>query len=506
MRTTTDQMMTDGRSDRRNDQMHTIGSMHAQILASISGASIMVIELAGSRLLAPYFGTGITVWGSLLGVVMFALACGYYMGGWIVDRFVSNRFPHIAMGAAGVWIAILAMIKTPILIIISGFGIETGPVIASSLLLIIPVFLLATVGPQLIRLSAISIEDIGMTSSKIYAVSTFGSIAGTFATAFWFLPNIGTTNTLIICGFALIVVSAWRATWPSTVLFIGFFITFSVFNPMIPHVEELADDLIYRTESGYNIISVYENAQMRSLKLNFLSFTQSRMRLDGGFIGGYYGIMSLAPSLNKGHRILWIGVAGGTGIRNMLMQPDLTIDAVEIDPKVLEVSKRFFGTVESDRLNLFVDDGRRFLREGKKYDIINMDAFAGGTVIPQHMVTREFFAEASESLSENGILMMNVVDLDVKRELVHAIANTASKEFESVHIIRNKVNYIIICSKASIGPEAMKNRFKLMDKKRYKDSVGLAVKGLYEYKGHSDIVFTDDLNNLDIMYMKSYGI
>ena len=173
------------------------------IVVFVSGAVLMGLEIVGSRVLAPYFGNSIFVWGSLISVVMAALSVGYYWGGWLSAREPSYSRLLILLVIPGVLIFLLPFIYPTVNEWIAGidFGTRLNPLIASSIYFLLPGVFLGTISPYVIRLAATQLSTVGSTAGTLYAVSTCGSIFGTLLTAFYLIPLIGVSNIIHFLGY-----------------------------------------------------------------------------------------------------------------------------------------------------------------------------------------------------------------------------------------------------------------------------------------------------------------
>jgi hypothetical protein len=190
----------------------------------VSGAVVMALEMVGSRLLAPFFGDSVFVWGSLIGVVMTSLALGYYLGGRLADFEPSFRTFSLIIATAGAVIVPIPIFSNTVLeaVLNSGLGERFGPVLASLILLAAPTTLLGMVSPYALRLAASSLKNIGGVSGSLYSVSTGGSIFGTFFTVFVLIPSFGVRSILFALGLVLMATSLLGLAWNqrlSTVLF-----------------------------------------------------------------------------------------------------------------------------------------------------------------------------------------------------------------------------------------------------------------------------------------------
>src|SRR5450759_488191 len=194
-------------------------AMAAAATRLVSGMTSLGVEFGASRLLAPYFGTSLYVWGVLIGLVLIYLSAGYVIGGRLADRHPHDEVLYQITAWAGLWIGLIPLVSYPILLASQqGFkelsaGLVAGTLLAVVLLFAVPVILLGCVSPFAIRLLVKNVETSGNTAGRLYALSTAGSILGTFLPVFWFIPTYGTRPTLVGFGLALVVISV-AGLWP----------------------------------------------------------------------------------------------------------------------------------------------------------------------------------------------------------------------------------------------------------------------------------------------------
>ena len=176
--------------------------------AFITGACVLIIELMGTRVLAPYFGSGIYTWSALIAVTLAALASGYAFGGRIADRLPRADILYNICLAAGLWTLSTPMLARPLLPIMIQLSDMRIGVLLSSLFLYFPnLFLLGAIGPFVIRLMTTDREVVGSVSGRVFAVSTIGSLLGALATGFVLIPNYGVLAIFAFCGSLLIAVA-----------------------------------------------------------------------------------------------------------------------------------------------------------------------------------------------------------------------------------------------------------------------------------------------------------
>jgi len=394
------------------------------IVVFISGAVLMALEIVGSRMLAPYFGSSIFVWGSLISVVLAALSVGYYWGGWLSERSPSFGRLLVLLLVPGVLIFFLPFIYPSINFSIAevDFGSRLNPLIASTIFFLLPGIFLGTVTPYAIRLAATTLATVGSTAGSLYALSTCGSIFGTLLTAFYLIPAIGVINIIHSLGMALVLLAL--LLWPlarfrldnvekaatvaktaATLLLLA-----ALSATFAPAVWARVKILLEK-DTFYHHIRVEEDEDARYLY--FDRTLQSAMNLNDPttlrLLYSRYASLGLAfrPDAKKA---LIIGLGGGSIPKKYNKEfPAMEIDVAEIDPEVIQVARKYFSLKEGKNLRVHAQDGRLFLtRTAQRYDLILLDAYYTDA-IPFHLTTREFFQVAERKLAPNGIVVANII-------------------------------------------------------------------------------------------------
>lgn len=183
-------------------------------LVFIAGAVSLSIEMAASRLITPYFGSSQLVWATIIGLILLYLTVGYYVGGMLSDRYPRPRILYGITAIAALFTIIIPFIGAPILrwslntFNANEQGVIYGTLITVILLFAIPTILLGIVSPYAIRLRIIQVGEAGHVAGMLYAISTAGSILGTFLPVLTLLPWLGTTLTFVASGAVLLLISA----------------------------------------------------------------------------------------------------------------------------------------------------------------------------------------------------------------------------------------------------------------------------------------------------------
>jgi spermidine synthase len=421
----------------------------------VSGMTSLAVEFGAARLLAPYFGTSLYVWGVLIGLVLIYLSAGYVIGGRLADRHPRDELLYQITAWAGLWIGLIPLVSYPILLASQqGFkdfsvGLVAGTLLAVVLLFAIPVILLGCVSPFAIRLLLKDVETGGNTAGRVYALSTAGSILGTFLPVFWFIPTYGTRPTLVGFGLALVVISV-VGLWPRRRLYAAFGIAVILAWILLPSgiKPPAVGSLLYEKESAYNYIQVVQDGTRTELILNEGQAIHSIYDSQSNLTHGYWDYLLLADSFRPAQAapatprsVAFLGLAAGTGAREyrLAFGDQIQITGVEIDPDILAVGHRYFHLADA-RAQEVVADARYWLdTQAGHYDVIVLDAYRQ-PYIPFHLTTREFFQQVRAHLNPGGVVAVNVGRTATDYRLVDALASTMAAVFPSV-VLLDDPNY-----------------------------------------------------------------
>jgi predicted membrane-bound spermidine synthase len=431
-------------------------SILLRVLVFISGASVMAVELTALRLLAPFFGTSLLVTTILIGSMMGFLSLGYFLGGKYADQHPTLPALCKVTGAASILVILIPFMGQPILRMAAAvmrpllqgetlaeptvaLATLIGGILGVLMLFAIPVTLMGMTSPWAVRLAVSSVDDAGKAAGRLYALSTFGSILGSFLPALVLVPLLGTRNTFVVAGVTLLTVSALGLFGgkgaAAAVAFLIAFVPQTTLRPM--------DGLVMETESNYHFIQVVVEPYGKCKEANHLYLNEgigihSVKCLDPNVeTRGTWAYLAAAPLWREQpesvDEVLIIGLAGGTIARQLLESwPMAHIDGVEIDGEVVAVGREYFDN-DDDRISPFVMDGRIFLQAtDRKYDIILVDAYRQ-PYIPFHLTTTEFWQEVDEHLTEDGVVAINVASVKgVDDGLLQMIYATMKQTFPTI--------------------------------------------------------------------------
>ena len=184
-----------------------------EVLAAVVGAASLGAEIAAARLLAPWFGASTIVWANTIATVLVALSVGYWVGGRLADRDPTIAGLSRVVLCAAALLALVPFVAEPFLrISVEALdrvqaGAFVGSLIGVLVLVAVPVMLLGAVAPYAVRLSVRTVEEAGRVAGRLYAISTIGSLVGTFLSALVLIPLVGTRRTFLAFALALAVVA-----------------------------------------------------------------------------------------------------------------------------------------------------------------------------------------------------------------------------------------------------------------------------------------------------------
>jgi predicted membrane-bound spermidine synthase len=465
----------------------------------VAGGVLMSLEMAAVRLFAPYFGYSIYVWGTTICVVMAAMVAGYAIGGRLADTERAEAHLFVAILSSAAW-QLLALWTMRLLLPRLADTSEVIGVTLAALILFAPSMVaLAATGPILVRLCA-QVGTIGRAAGLIYALSTAGSMAGIVATIFWLLPCLGTHATLqVLCGTSFLIGAAGLLT-AGRRRELGLAVAAGLVPVLMAPGLGWSEGSVWTAESSYNLVRVVQRGGRRLLQLNHPSSIHTVRDGGGVWTGFYYDAFALGPLLVPARRALVLGMGAGGSIRSMrLTNPEIAIDAVEIDPRVVEAATRWFDVdpASDGRLRVHVMDARRFLsRDRGTYDLVQLDVYQGGPYIPFHLVTEECFRLARARMSDDALLMMNVFDRGPDTALLRSLAATLRRVFPSVMVGHTDAGNFMLFAFTRV-PSA--------EQLQYRPAVLQANTGLRDMeiremaRADTAAVFTDDLAPIEDM-------
>jgi spermidine synthase len=411
------------------------------LTALATGAVVMALEILGSRLLAPVFGNSLFVWGALIGVILAAMSSGYAFGGWVSDRHPGAQVLAGLLLFSGGWTFLIAWLGQPVLFKVAGVIEDPrwGPCVAAALLLGSPAFGLSGVLPAMLRLAVSDLEYLGRHTGRMIALSTMGSLAGTWGTAFFFLSWIGSQALVAWLGAIQVVLGLWwliRGTTAQPLVIGALLLCVGGLGVGALSPIQMLKAPIYQEDSPYQQVRIRDDDLFRYLVLD-RTFHAVMWRADPVALFLPYSqlmvaSLALMPEPKRG---LILGHGGGSLAKWLAHRwAELELDVVEFDPVVVRMAEEYFSYRPPPQHHVHVRDARVFLNSTEQvYDLIWVDAFARH-MIPFHLTTVEFFAELRAHLSPSGILAVNLSSSGEGGDLLraNAVVQTMRRSFPNV--------------------------------------------------------------------------
>lgn len=430
----------------------------------------LAVEFVTSRMLQAVYGTSNIVWANVIGLVLLFLTAGYFLGGRLADRNPSPR-TFYALVTAAAFSSIFFLLLTSLLLrqAASALAAVNVGAIASSLAgvvfaLAVPVTLLGCLSPFAIRLAVRDVGEAGRISGRIYAVSTWGSLLGTYLPVLLVIPLAGSRAAAVIFG-AVLLLAGLGGLWRSgrraglagaalSLLLVPAILAWGR-GPVKSYPGQ-----IFETESAYNYIQVVRQQDCNFLLLNEGQAYHSYY-CDGGRVPriSVWSVMLAAPYFNDlgasaaedspVRRMAVVGLAAGTIPKQatQIFGP-IAVDGIELDPEIVQAGRDYFA-LDEPNINVIIGDGRYELnRLPGDYDLITIDAYKV-PYIPWHLTTRQFFEEVDAQLAADGVVAVNVGRAPEDRRLVEAMTATMATIFPSIHAIDvpGALNTILIATR-----------------------------------------------------------
>ena len=423
----------------------------------IGGMTTLAIEFSAERLLGNVFGTSNLVWANVIGLMLLYLTIGYFIGGRWADRspYFTTLYKIMSWGAF--LSALIPIVSRPVLqaaasaVVGADAGVVLGSFLSVLILFSVPITLLGTVSPFAIRLAIVDVAAAGKISGRIYAISTLGSLVGTFLSVLVIIPTLGTFNTFLFFPgilYSAAFIGLWlqqpaqaiRTLWMPVV--IGVLSALALTGPLRAPAPNAT--LLYEDDSAYNYIQVQEDANgYRYLYLNEGQGIHSQWHPEIYTYRRTWSFFLTAPYFNapphtpaEVDSLAVIGLATGTIPRQYIkVYGDIPIDGIEIDPDIIEAGALFFdmNAEMMPSLTTYAEDGRYVMNQlDRQYSVIAVDAYRP-PYIPWHLTTVEFFQELRAKLTPDGVVAINVGRTTSDRRLVDALTATLFQVFANVH-------------------------------------------------------------------------
>lgn len=384
--------------------MHPGPMKGAAALVFCASAAVLVLEILAVRLLAPYVGSTLETYTTIIGTCLGGIAAGAAIGGRLADRTDPRRLVAVTLAAGG----ILAICTVPIVRITGeatdAVGGPSAALVIALFAILPPAAVLSAVTPAVAKLSLGDLAETGSVVGRLSAWATAGALFGTFATGFVLVPLLSTRTTLYALGALLVVAGAVLGARPQLIAVAALLAVtgLSVSTPCDTEsvyfcARVVADDA---RPSGRLLVlddlrhSYVDLDDPRHLEFDYArwigALVQARRPRDAVFVGG--GGFTLPRYVN----------AAVPGARSLVL---------EVDPQLVDLARERLGLRTSAALRVRTGDARQTLRDvpTASADLVVGDAF-GGLAVPWHLATQEFARDVERVLRRDGLYTINLID------------------------------------------------------------------------------------------------
>ncbi len=479
------------------------------LTATVTGAAIMIVEILGAKLLAPYVGTSHFVWTAQIAVTLVALAAGYYAGGRLVDRAPGLGPLYGAILVAAIYLCLTVLAVRPVAYWCLDFPLAIGSLLASLFLFFVPLSLLAMVGPFFVRVLTNSLHGVGGNVGRLTALSTLGSFAGTLLIGYVLIP---------------ILPNSWIMYLTAGLLYCVVGIYFIVWRKRSRNAPAIAAGALGGLLAGYAGIKVESQSSFAEAIERFRgnsNFGQLQVvDLKGGarryYLNDYlvqnvydpvegksatlftYMLHGLARAYTpKIESVLCIGLGVGI-VPSQFVAEGSKVDVVEINPAVVPVGKKYFGC-RPELFQLTIGDGRQFVNAAtNRYDTIILDAFLGDSS-PSHLMSQEAFQSMRLLLNPNGTLVINsFADFAPGKDFLGAsLEKTLKRVFRNVRIHQApRGNVFFVASDQEELKVISPPDFSAVHA-AVRDEAEITFSAIVEANPHHGILLTDDYNPIE---------
>ena len=383
------------------------------LFAVLEGATVMAVELMSARMVAPYFGSSLYVWATVIGFTLLALAIGYFLGGVIADKYRGPDALLWVLLIASVFLLLMHLSASLLTIAFENISPRAAVILVSVALILPPLMFLGMVPTFLIRRVSATADHAGGSTGIVYAISSASGIIALPVFGFFIIPRYGLTLPSIVTGLAVGAVPfaklVARKKYASLLLVPVILFSFGAIKTQRPgkgvevqYFSEgllgqlLVADLSYLGDEKFNDRYLFVN-RIGQTCLDKDTFTSKW--------GDIYYVASICSKVPEESDALILGLGGGAFANILQNNLGFNVDAVELDRRVPEVARHYFGL--SDKVNIIVDDARHYLEETqKKYDVIVFDAYRG-EFPPPHVFSLESLTRAKSLLKKDGLIVVN---------------------------------------------------------------------------------------------------
>lgn len=414
----------------------------------VAGFSIMTVEFASARIITPFIGASVFTWTSVIGVILFGLSIGSYIGGYIIDKYKNESILSFFLFLSSFSVVAVPFLvnKSPYFISLNLSILNTAMLI-SFILFFVPSLFLGLLYPAILKLYSRDMENLGKQYGVVSVFFTFGSILGTFLTGFYFIGKIGSSNTffavsVILFTFAvLFLLINKHSSKHIIIIFIAtIFLLLTIFGFNWIKNRSSDGNVVFSKETDYYKIKVVDRfLNFSNNRILFLDFdSHSIESKNGEDLPIYTNIYPIFSVFNEKIKDIFV-IGGGSysiakNFSKFYVNSEILVS--ELDPEVTRTAENFFN-LRQYPVNTVSEDGRVYLQKtSKKYDLIFGDAYNSFISVPWHLSTFEFNELAKSHLKESGIYAVNFISSlsGENADFFKSMINTFKKTFGNFYV------------------------------------------------------------------------
>ena len=462
------------------------------ISISLIGASVMLLELSGARIVSKLIGQSLYTWTSVIGMVLGGIAVGNFLGGRVADRFAPEKtLPILYALCSAACVSVVA---------VEGWFAESefwafvprsrAGLMYSACVLFVPSFILGSTMPVIAKWALIQPSTTGKTLGNLYAWNAAGSVAGTFVAGYYLIDLIGTRGVIFLL-VAVMGAMAFLSSLRSRIAYgwsVACLLVLGLSLAPWSVAERAGVSLglrpqhdahrVYEEESQYSRIYVHADQEIptrRTLILDTLhhgvSDIANPLTLLYEFGRSYSSVVDTRYQANEPLNVFFVGGGGYVFPHYFeLTRPGSHIEVAEIDPAVTRVAHAAMGLPRDTSIVTSNMDARnrltdllRMKRNGEEvpeFDCVFGDSFSGFAV-PYHLTTAEFAADVRDLLKDDGIYLFNLIDNFASGKFLGAAVNTCREVFPIVHVLNSgdslyrRSTFTVICSNQALDTKAI---------------------------------------------------
>ena len=383
------------------------------LFAALEGATVMAVELISARMVAPYFGSSLYVWGTVIGFTLLALAIGYFAGGVLADKYSGPNTLFWVLLMASLFLLLMHVTSQWLTVAFENLDPGLAVILVSLILILPPLVFMGMVPTFLIRRVSTRAGNAGTSTGIVYAISSASGIIALLLFGFLIIPRYGLTMPSIITGLAVGLVPFGKL-FARKQYFSLLFIPFVLFSLWAIKTQRPGKevDVRYYSEGLLGQLLVADVSDYHGQKVNdrilFVNRIAQTYADKATFTSkwDYPALMSaICSKFPPGSDALILGLGGGTVANFLQTRSGFNVDAVELDGRIAQVAREQFAL--SNNVNVIVDDARHYLEQSeKKYDMIVFDVYRGESP-PSHVFTLESLDKTKSLLKQDGLIVLN---------------------------------------------------------------------------------------------------